>query len=112
MMTVHDVAEFTGWTPRQVWQLTRTGSLPPVRVGRRIYFNRRAVEEFLGMPQPVPPPADPDIDPDLSGEKDARQAAPLGPRLFEVLNSALALSREDRAALLRLLQSEGPTAAR
>lgn len=52
LMSAEDLAEKTGFSLQRVWYIARTGLLPSVRCGRRVFFNREAVEAWLqGAPQ-------------------------------------------------------------
>jgi len=47
LLSAEDLARMTGFSLQRVWFLARTGLLPSVRAGRRIYFSRAAVEAWL-----------------------------------------------------------------
>lgn len=47
LMTAEEFAEKTGFSLQRTWYLARTGVLPSVRCGRRVFFNREAVDSWL-----------------------------------------------------------------
>lgn len=47
LMDAEELAIFLGWTLQRVWAAARAGHIPCLKVGRRRYFPRRAVEAWL-----------------------------------------------------------------
>lgn len=53
-LSVEELADLTGWTRRQCWDLARRGELPVIRVGRRLYFPRPAILALLAAGNGAP----------------------------------------------------------
>lgn len=55
LLTVDDVAEHLGVSPRKIWSMLATGVLPsPVRVGKRgTRFRSSEIENFIGALAPI-----------------------------------------------------------
>lgn len=54
-MTAQELAGLTGWKLPQVYAMTRSGALPAIRVGRRVFYPRPAILRMLaaGREEPV-----------------------------------------------------------
>jgi excisionase family DNA binding protein len=52
-VTVTEAAEILGVSRTSAYELVRAGTLPSVRLGRRIVVTRHALEELLGAPLPA-----------------------------------------------------------
>lgn len=51
-VTVTEAAEILGVSRTSAYELVRAGTLPSVRLGRRIVVTRRTLEGLLGAPLP------------------------------------------------------------
>ena len=47
LMTAEELAERTGFSRQRIWYAARTGLLPSIRCGHRVFFNRELVEAWL-----------------------------------------------------------------
>lgn len=54
-VTVTEAAEILGVSRTSAYELVRAGTLPSVRLGRRILIRRTTVEELVGSVLPNPP---------------------------------------------------------
>lgn len=52
LMSADELAEKTGFSLQRIWYVARTGLLPSVRCGRRIFFNRQIVDAWLAGQKP------------------------------------------------------------
>lgn len=49
LLTVDDMAELLDTSTRTIYRLCDKGELPYRKVGRRLYFPKREIIEFLGL---------------------------------------------------------------
>lgn len=49
LMTAKELADATGLPLQRIWFAGRTGLLPSVRLGRRMFFGRAAVDEWIAQ---------------------------------------------------------------
>ena len=54
-VTVTEAAEILGVSRTSAYELVRAGTLPSVRLGRRILIRRTTLEELVGSALPEPP---------------------------------------------------------
>ena len=47
LMTAKEAATFLGLSARTVWNWALSGKLPTTRLGRKVMFDRRQLEEFI-----------------------------------------------------------------
>jgi predicted DNA-binding transcriptional regulator AlpA len=47
MMSVRDTMSYLGWSEWRVWEAAKRGWLPSRRLGRRIWFVRAELDEWL-----------------------------------------------------------------